>query len=66
MGSQKELLEFIREQIKIENEIVDSLNKSLAEMANPAVKGTLKGISLDSVKHSEMYSAAVDLLTGVP
>jgi len=66
LSSQKELLEFIREQIKIENEIVDSLNKSLAEMVNPAVKGTLKGISLDSVKHSEMYSAAVDLLTGVP
>lgn len=45
---------------------MDSLNKALAEMLNPAVKGTLKGISLDSVKHAEMYSAAVNLLTSVP
>jgi hypothetical protein len=45
---------------------VDSLNKALSEMLNPAVKGTLEGISLDSVKHAEMYSAAVNLLTSVP
>lgn len=60
------MLDFIKDQIRIENEIVDSLNKALAEMLNPAVKGTLKGISLDSVKHAEMYSAAVNLLTSVP
>jgi len=53
-------------QIKIENEIVDSLNRSLVDMENPAVKGTLRGISLDSVKHAEMYSAALQLLTSVP
>jgi bacterioferritin (cytochrome b1) len=29
------------------------------------VKGVLKGISLDSVKHAELYSAAITLLTGV-
>lgn len=46
--------------------IVDSLNKVLVEIVKPAVKGTLKGISLDSVKHAEMYSAAVELLTSVP
>ena len=66
MSSENELLDFIREQIKVENEIVDSLNESLAEMVNPAVKGALKGISLDSVKHAEMYCACVNLLAAVP
>jgi len=66
LSSEKELLGFIKDQIRIETEIVDSLKKALAEVLHPAVKGTLKGISLDSVKHAEMYSAAVNLLTSVP
>jgi bacterioferritin (cytochrome b1) len=32
-------------------------------MKNPAVKGVLKGVSLDSVKHAELYTAAITLLT---
>ena len=56
---------FLKEQIKIENKIVESLNSALREIGNPAVKGVLKGISLDSVKHAEMYAAAVKLLTSV-
>jgi len=56
---------FLKEQIKIENKIVNSLNRALREIGNPAVKGVLKGISLDSVKHAEMYDAAVMLLTRV-
>jgi len=55
----------MKEQIKIENEIVDSLNSALVEVKNPPVKGVLKGISLDSVKHAEMYAAATELLTSV-
>ncbi len=66
MDSKNELIGFLREQIKIENKIVDSLNSALGEVGNPAVKGVLKGISLDSVKHAEMYDAAVRLLTSVP
>ena len=66
MSGEDNLVEFLRKQIKIEDGIVDSLNKALVEIENPAVKGTLKGISLDSVKHAEMYTSAVDLLTGVP
>ena len=65
MGTDDKLTEFLKEQIKIENEIVESLEKSLNEIRNPAVKGVLKGISLDSVKHAEMYSSAVGLLTHV-
>ena len=66
MSSKDELLSFLRQQIVIENKIVDSLNSSLGEIGNPAVKGVLKGISLDSVKHAEMYASAVKLLTSVP
>ncbi len=65
MNSKDELVSFLREQIKIEHKIVESLNSALREIGNPTVKGVLKGISLDSVKHAEMYAAAVTLLTSV-
>jgi len=65
VSSDNELVEFMRRQIIIEKEIVDSLNKGIADIKNPPVKGVLKGISLDSVKHAELYSAAVTLLTKV-
>ncbi|MBS7632242.1 ferritin-like domain-containing protein [Candidatus Bathyarchaeota archaeon] len=65
-ASNKKLIEFLKRQIKVENEIVDSLNSALAEIKNPPVKGVLKGISLDSVKHAETYAAAINLLTTTP
>jgi ribonucleotide reductase beta subunit family protein with ferritin-like domain len=65
MSEKKDLLEFMKRQIAIENEIVDSLNKGVADIKNPPVKAVLKGISLDSVKHAELYAAAVRLLTFV-
>lgn len=65
MPQKDELVDFLKKQVEVENEIVMSLNKSLVDITNPTVKGVLKGISLDSVKHSEMYAAAVVLLTSV-
>ena len=65
MSSKDELVQFLKDQIKVENKIVESLTKSLPEIENPTVKGVLKGVSLDSVKHAEMYSSAVMLLTTV-
>lgn len=65
MAPDNELVSFLKRQVGIEHEIVSSLNKSLPEIGNPTVKGVLKGISLDSVKHAEMYDAAVKLLTSV-
>lgn len=61
--SKKDLLEFLKNQIVVENEIVSSLEKAIIDMKNPAVKGVLKGVSLDSVKHAELYTAALTLLT---
>lgn len=65
LSSKEDLVRFLKDQIKVENKIVDSLNKSLPEIGNPTVKGVLKGISLDSVKHAELYASAVVLMTSV-
>lgn len=63
LSADNNLLDFIQKQIKIEKQIVDSLEQALVGMKNPPVKGVLKGISLDSVKHAEMYEAAYSMLT---
>ena len=65
MSTNNNLVEFMKRQIVIEKEIVDSLNKGIVDIKNPPVKGVLKGISLDSVKHAELYTSAVALLTNV-
>lgn len=59
----KDLLEFLKNQVTVEKEIVASLAKPLLTMKNPAVKGVLKGVSLDSIKHAELYMSAITLLT---
>jgi rubrerythrin len=58
-----ELLAFLNNQITVENEIVSSLESALVDMKNPAVKGVLKGVSLDSMKHAQIYTSAITLLT---
>jgi rubrerythrin len=63
MSEKNELVSFMKRQVEVEKEIVASLNKGLRDIGNPAVKGVLRGISLDSVKHAELYSAAITLLT---
>jgi len=63
--SEDELIGFLEKQVTVENEIVNSVNRTLDEIRNPAVNGVLKGISLDSMKHAEMYGAAIRLLTNV-
>ncbi len=63
MEKKKKLLDFLNNQIVVENEIVDSLEKALVDMKNPAVKGVLKGVSLDSMKHAQLYTSALTLLT---
>jgi len=66
LSSKDELVALFKNQIKIEQAIVDSVKEGLAEIENPAVKGVLRGISFDSMKHAEMYSSAINLLTSVP
>jgi rubrerythrin len=59
----QKLLDFLKNQVVVEKQIVDSLEKAVVDMKNPAVKGVLQGVSLDSVKHAELYIAAITLLT---
>ena len=66
MSSKDELVNLFKKQIKIEQTIVDSVKEGVTGIENPAVTGVLKAISLDSLKHAQMYSSAIDLLTTVP
>jgi rubrerythrin len=57
------LIEFMKKQILNENEIVRSVTDGIKNVENPPVKAVLKGISLDSTKHAELYASAITLLT---
>lgn len=65
MSDSEQLIEFLKDQVEVENKIVQALKKSLPEIENPTVKAVLKGISLDSVKHAEMYASAIRLMTKI-
>jgi rubrerythrin len=64
--SEMELIEFFKEQIKLEEQIVKSINTSLKALPNPIVKGVLGGIALDSSKHAQIYRAAIELTSFPP
>jgi len=65
LNSNDKLVDFLKKQMTVEHEIVNSLNESLTNIGNVTVKSVLKGISLDSLKHAEMYDSAIKLLTSV-
>jgi len=65
-SEEKDLVSFFREQTKFEGEIVKSINKALKGLKNPVVVSVLKGISLDSVKHADMYKAAESIVSVAP
>jgi len=58
---EEELIRFLQEQVKLEEEIVESMGRTLDMITNPVAKGVLKGISLDSLKHAEIYKAAIEV-----
>ena len=57
------LLKFLENQISLENKIVKSITDSADKIENEAVSTALRGISLDSKKHAEMYKSAINLMT---
>jgi hypothetical protein len=63
---EEELIRFFREQVKLEEEIVESVGRTLETVTNPVAKGVLKGISLDSLKHAEIYKAAIEVASAPP
>ncbi len=57
------LIEFMKKQIVNENEIVKSVVEGTKNIKNPPVKAVLKGISLDSTKHADLYASAITILS---
>jgi len=59
----EKLIGFMKKQIENENAIVESVTEGTKSIKNPPVKAVLRGISLDSTKHAELYSSAITLLS---
>jgi len=59
----EKLIGFMKKQIENENAIVESVTEGTKNIKNPPVKAVLKGISLDSTKHAELYSSAITLMS---
>lgn len=64
--SENEMVEFFKEQIKLEHHIVDSITTSLRNVKNPVVKEVLRAIAFDSQKHAGIYSAAITITAVTP
>lgn len=63
---ENELITFFREQAEQEEKIVKSINKAVQKLTNPVVVSVLKGMSLDSIKHADMYKAAESVVKVAP
>jgi rubrerythrin len=64
--TEKDLVKFFREQAKLEEEIVESVDKSLKTIKNSVVESILKGMALDSSKHAAIYKAAENIVKVAP
>jgi len=64
MIDEKELLAFLEEQIKLEDEIVDISNKSVEDINNILVRELIRGIAMDSKKHALLLTALKGMLVG--
>lgn len=63
---EKEMIEFFKNQIKLEHHIVESVTNSLRNVRNPVVKQVLRAIAFDSQKHAGIYNAAISITTVTP
>lgn len=61
-----EIIEFFKDQIKLEHHIVESVTNSLKTVRNPLVKQVLRAIAFDSQKHAGIYNAAISITTVTP
>jgi len=64
--TEKELVRFFREQVRLEEEIVKSINKALKNIKNSVVESILRGMALDSSKHAAIYRAAEQVVQVAP
>lgn len=61
--SKQERVEFYKEQINLENTIVEKAEKAVQGMENILIKELILGIALDSKKHAGMLSALLSMYT---
>jgi ribonucleotide reductase beta subunit family protein with ferritin-like domain len=59
--SKSEMIEFVKNQIKLEHHIVEAIMKSTETVRNPVVKQVLQSIAFDSKKHAGIYNAAMSI-----
>jgi ribonucleotide reductase beta subunit family protein with ferritin-like domain len=64
--SEDEMIEFFKDQIKLEHHIVESITDSLKNIRNPIVKQVLRAIAFDSQKHAGIYNAAMTITSITP
>jgi len=60
----EKLLAFIEEQIKLEQEIIEISQESVADIKNELIKSLIQGITMDSKKHALLLGALKGLLIG--
>ncbi len=60
------MIEFFKDQIKLEHHIVESITDSLKNIRNPIVKQVLRAIAFDSQKHAGIYNAAMTITSITP
>lgn len=61
-----EMINFFKDQIRLEYKIIKSLTNSLKNVKNPVVKQVLRAIVFDSKKHADLYNAALSIETVTP
>ena len=61
--TKQERVEFYKEQIKLENTIVEKAEKAVQGLENILIRELILGIALDSKKHAGMLNALVSMYT---
>ena len=61
-SEEKDIIDFFREQIKLEGQIVESVHQAAKDLKNVVVRSVLKGIAFDSAKHADIYKAAESVI----
>jgi rubrerythrin len=65
-SERKNLVNFFRGQIKLEDEIVEKTRMEVGDLKNLVVASVLKGIAFDSAKHADLYKAAESIVSAAP
>ena len=59
-------LDFLKKQVELEQQIIETAEKSVADVKNKLVKELIMSIALDSKKHESLLSTLIVMNTEVP